>query len=137
MEGADDLGFCIDSLSATDISRQMLAREKVSLNTIANDSTYGLIQKLIDAGVKVQEVYVDTVGNAATYEAKLSQRFPGIKFTVAPKVRRRSTPPFQCTPKTSSCSHMHVNTYARTIRYTGRLPVPYRIRCVHRRQGEP
>lgn len=33
----------------------------------------------------VLQVYVDTVGPAEKYEAKLSQRFPGITVTVRPK----------------------------------------------------
>lgn len=31
------------------------------------------------------KVYVDTVGDAEKYGAKLSQRFPGVKFVVAKK----------------------------------------------------
>lgn len=82
---ATDLGFVFDSLSAAVISQQMLAREKISLNKVANDSTYGLIQKILDAGANVTEVYVDTVGSASVYQAKLSERFPGIKFVVESK----------------------------------------------------
>ncbi|CAG9464415.1 unnamed protein product [Pedinophyceae sp. YPF-701] len=79
------LGFLVDSLSAATISAQMLAFEKISLNVIANESTFGLIRACLDAGVNLTEVYVDTVGAAQKYEDKLSQMFSGIKFTVRSK----------------------------------------------------
>lgn len=75
----------VDEIGASKISGLMLAPEKVSLNTIAYESTIGLIQKCIDLGINVQEVYVDTVGPANTYQERLSKRFNGIKFTVKPK----------------------------------------------------
>jgi ribonuclease HII len=31
------------------------------------------------------QIYVDTVGDADRYKERLSQRFPGIAFTVCPK----------------------------------------------------
>lgn len=39
----------------------------------------------MDAGVRVREVFVDTVGDASKYQAKLSERFPQLTFTVKPK----------------------------------------------------
>lgn len=82
-----DQGICcfVDEISPTKISGLMLAPEKVSLNTIAFESTVGLIQKCIDFGINVQDVYVDTVGPPNTYQERLSKEFPGIKFTVKPK----------------------------------------------------
>ncbi|WPT11755.1 Ribonuclease H2 subunit A [Picochlorum sp. SENEW3] len=83
---SDNLLCCfVDEISASKISGLMLAPEKVNLNTIAFDSTVGLIQKCLDEGMNVEEVYVDTVGDASSYQAKLSGRFSGIKFTVKPK----------------------------------------------------
>jgi hypothetical protein len=38
------------------ISGQMLGRSRVSLNAIAETSTVGLIQAVLDAGVQLQEV---------------------------------------------------------------------------------
>lgn len=38
-------GYEVDSLSAEFISQCMLAREKTSLNKLAEDSTFGLLQK--------------------------------------------------------------------------------------------
>ena len=56
-------------------------RNKISLNKIAEDSTFKIIQRALDDGVAVTEVYVDTVGDAGRYEQRLSQRFPTLKFT--------------------------------------------------------
>lgn len=82
-----DQNICclVDEIDASKISGLMLAPEKVSLNTIAFESTVGLIQKCIDLGMDVQDVYVDTVGPANTYQERLSKVFPGVKFTVKPK----------------------------------------------------
>jgi ribonuclease H2 subunit A len=79
------MGFAVENISAQYISGLMLARSKVSLNKIAEDSTMRIIQRVLDAGVNLQQVFVDTVGDAGRYDRLLSQRFPQIKFTVCPK----------------------------------------------------
>ena len=56
VQADEQLAYASDSLSAAFISGQMLARAKVSLNAIAADSTMGLIQQAIDAGVNLREV---------------------------------------------------------------------------------
>ena len=43
-------------------------RQKHSLNQIAQDSTVGLIMKAKDSGIKISEVYVDTVGMPEKYQ---------------------------------------------------------------------
>jgi len=55
------------------------------LNQIAQDSTVGLIMKAKDSGIKISEVYVDTVGMPEKYQEKLSEIFPEFKITVAKK----------------------------------------------------
>ena len=45
--------------------RKIYCREKVSLNQMANDSTFKIIQRVLDLGVKLTEVFVDTVGGAS------------------------------------------------------------------------
>lgn len=44
-----------------------------------------LIQKVIDFGVNVRQVFVDTVGDAGKYQEKLQSFFPGIDITVSKK----------------------------------------------------
>lgn len=83
----DNVGWTIKALSARDISAGML-RPKASvynLNSQAHDATFSMIEEVVKRGVNVAEVYVDTVGPPASYQQKLSRRFPGIKFTVAKK----------------------------------------------------
>eukprot|EP00775_Hariotina_reticulata_P012168 gene12168-12306_t len=77
--------YVADVVSAEFISGQMLGRAKVSLNAVAEHSTLGLIQAMLDAGVALTEVYVDTVGDPDRYRERLSRHFPGLAFTVCPK----------------------------------------------------
>lgn len=79
------LAYRHDSLSAASISSSMLGRAKVSLNELAAQSTLRLIQGALDAGARLSEVYVDTVGDPDRYRDRLSRAFPGVKFTVCPK----------------------------------------------------
>ncbi|KIY94911.1 Ribonuclease H2 subunit A [Monoraphidium neglectum] len=44
-----------------------------------------LIQGALDAGARLSEIYIDTVGDPERYKARLSRTFPGISFTVCPK----------------------------------------------------
>jgi hypothetical protein len=48
--------YAADLLSAKAISQQMLGRHKISLNAVAETSTVGLIQSMLDAGVNLTEV---------------------------------------------------------------------------------
>eukprot|EP00879_Flechtneria_rotunda_P022504 GHRR01023755.1.p1 GENE.GHRR01023755.1~~GHRR01023755.1.p1 ORF type:complete len:324 (+),score=117.04 GHRR01023755.1:855-1826(+) len=77
--------YAADALSAAFISGHMLGRTRVSLNAIAEQSTIGLIQSLLNGGVQLKEVYIDTVGDPDRYKAKLEREFPGLSFTVCPK----------------------------------------------------
>ena len=62
-----------------------LFRSKYNLNAISHDSAIGLIQKALDKGIRVTQVYVDTVGDAGKYQAKLTARFPNLSIKVTPK----------------------------------------------------
>lgn len=63
----------------------MLKRTKYSLNEVSMDSAICLINKAIDLGVNIAEIYVDTVGPPEKYQAKLSALFPDFQITVAKK----------------------------------------------------
>lgn len=63
----------------------MLRRTKYSLNEVSMDSAICLINKAIDLGVNIAEIYVDTVGPPEKYQAKLSALFPDFQITVAKK----------------------------------------------------
>ena len=63
----------------------LMHRNKYNLNEISHDTAVELIDGALTAGVRVQEVYVDTVGDAGKYEAKLKRIFPQLSVTVRPK----------------------------------------------------
>jgi len=82
------LGWSTTLLSPRDISAGMLRGSGVgsyNLNAQAHDATAELIRGVMDLGVNVTEIYVDTVGPPATYQAKLAKRFPGASVTVTKK----------------------------------------------------
>lgn len=86
LENAPRVGFRVESLSASHISRAMLGkRNKTSLNALAFDATRDLIQGALDLGVNVSSCFVDTVGDAGRWRDKLLEVFPFIEFTVCPK----------------------------------------------------
>ncbi|KFM28390.1 Ribonuclease H2 subunit A [Auxenochlorella protothecoides] len=79
------IGFRAESLSAAFISGRMLARDRHSLNELANDSTARLIAGVVAAGVNLTHAYIDTVGDADKHRSRLLAQFPAIHFTVCPK----------------------------------------------------
>ncbi|KAK5108923.1 hypothetical protein LTR62_007725 [Meristemomyces frigidus] len=79
-------GWAIRSLSARDISAaQLQAQGSYNLNAQAMDATIALIQEVLDKGVNIREVYIDTIGPPATYQKKLERIFPSLQITVAKK----------------------------------------------------
>ncbi len=82
---AASCGFAIRAISARDISTDMLRPSMINLNAQALDATVEIIRGVIDRGVRVEEIYVDTVGQPAAYQAKLQRFFPNVKITVAKK----------------------------------------------------
>ena len=86
IDGASHIiGWIVHVLSPTYISNSMLKRSKYNLNTMSHDTAIGLIQRALDKGVNVREVYVDTVGPPEKYQAKLKGIFPQLDITVAKK----------------------------------------------------
>jgi len=82
-------GWATASLSARDIAAGMLrpahSAAVYNLNAQAMDATVELIKGVYARGVNVQEIYVDTVGQPAAYQAKLQRVFPTARITVAKK----------------------------------------------------
>ena len=64
------VGWAIHSLSPAFISTSMYRRGKYNLNTMSHDTAIGLIQAALDRGVRVAEVYVDTVGPPDKYQVR-------------------------------------------------------------------
>ncbi|TAQ83379.1 hypothetical protein B7494_g8289 [Chlorociboria aeruginascens] len=79
-------GWAVDVMSARDIGANMMKPAGTyNLNAQAMDSTIALIQGIYQRGVNVKEIYIDTIGNPATYQRKLERLFPSAQVTVAKK----------------------------------------------------
>lgn len=79
-------GWATRLMSARDISAaQLKPNGTYNLNSQAMDATVALIQEVLDSGVNVREVYIDTIGPPATYQKKLERIFPTFSITVAKK----------------------------------------------------
>jgi ribonuclease H2 subunit A len=79
-------GWAIKSLSAQDIGAGMLRYGgSYNLNAQAMDATVELIRGVLDRGVNVTEIFVDTIGKPSVYQKKLELIFPTVKITVEKK----------------------------------------------------
>ncbi|KAK3705800.1 hypothetical protein LTR37_013107 [Vermiconidia calcicola] len=79
-------GWATRTMSARDISAaQLRPNGTCNLNAQAMDATIALIQEVLNSGVNVREVYIDTIGPPATYQKKLERIFPTLSITVAKK----------------------------------------------------
>ena len=76
------------------ISREMLKRQKVSLNQISQDSAKTLIKMARDKGVNIRKIYVDTVGPADTYQNYLEASLGD--DTIKVKVQPKADATFEC-----------------------------------------
>jgi ribonuclease H2 subunit A len=57
-----------------------------NLNAQAMDATIEIVRGVLnDKHINVTEVYIDTIGNPATYQVKLQRLFPTLSITVAKK----------------------------------------------------
>lgn len=84
----ESCGWATKLLSARDISSGMMRPGAgiYNLNAQAMDATIEIIRGIVEERkVDVKEVYIDTIGNPATYQQKLERIFPSLKITVAKK----------------------------------------------------
>jgi ribonuclease H2 subunit A len=82
----ENCGWATRTMSARDISAgQLQPNGTYNLNAQAMDATVALIQEVLDSGVNIREVYIDTIGPPATYQKKLERIFPTLSITVAKK----------------------------------------------------
>jgi len=85
LENNEYIGWAVDLLSPSWISTGMNRRGKYNLNAMSHDSAISLVRAALEQGVRVSEVYVDTVGPPDKYQAKLEGIFPDLTITVAKK----------------------------------------------------
>jgi ribonuclease H2 subunit A len=79
-------GWAIKSLSARDIGAGMLKNGgSYNLNAQAMDATVEIIRGVIESGMNLTEIYIDTIGHPGTYQKKLERIFPTVKITVEKK----------------------------------------------------
>ena len=89
-----NIGFVVRVLHASEISRSMLRKDPYNLNAMSHDSAMQMIRAVLDAGVKIDTCYVDTVGIAGAYQSKLEREFNGhgIRFVVEKKADANYAP---------------------------------------------
>jgi ribonuclease H2 subunit A len=79
-------GWAVEVMSARDIGANMMKPAATyNLNAQAMDATISLIEGVYKRCVNVKEIFIDTIGNPATYQKKLERIFPTAQVTVAKK----------------------------------------------------
>mmetsp|Transcript_19824 Transcript_19824/g.57515 ORF Transcript_19824/g.57515 Transcript_19824/m.57515 type:complete len:340 (-) Transcript_19824:160-1179(-) len=88
------IGFVVRVLHASEISRNMLRSSAYNLNAMSHDSAIQMIRAVLDAGVKIDTCYIDTVGVASSYQSKLEKVFQGkdVRFVVEKKADAKYAP---------------------------------------------
>ncbi|CAG9830179.1 unnamed protein product [Diabrotica balteata] len=79
------VGWAVEIISPNSICNNMLSRTKYSLNQVSMDSAVGLVKAAEKAGVKIEHIFVDTVGPPEKYEEYLKRLFPKYKVKVSKK----------------------------------------------------
>jgi len=80
-----NVGFKASVVPPQKLSRCMLRINKYNLNFLSHDTTIDLIRDVINCGVCIKEIFIDTVGPPLKYQGKLQALFPGISITVSKK----------------------------------------------------
>jgi ribonuclease H2 subunit A len=112
-----EIGFVLRVLHASEISRKSLQPDPCSLNVMSHDAAIQMVQAVLDAGVRIETCYVDTVGIPDSYRAKLDRVFAGhnIHFVVEKKADAKYAP---CSAASVGTS-LHLSPLLQT-----RLPYP-------------
>ncbi|RYP59222.1 hypothetical protein DL769_008631 [Monosporascus sp. CRB-8-3] len=125
-------GYAIASLSARSIGANMLrAGSSYNLNAQAQDATADLVRGVMARGVDVREIYVDTVGPPAAYQARLQRLFPTARVTVAKKADSL----YPCVSAASVCAKV-TRDAALGVLYEGRSRAGTSSRKRKVREGE-
>jgi ribonuclease HII len=85
LQASGFIGWKIRVLQAAEISRGMLGKHKYNLNAMSHDAAIGLVRQVMEHGVNLTHLYVDTVGDEGRYQEKLEGLFPTLSITVAKK----------------------------------------------------
>lgn len=113
-------GWAVEVMSARDIGANMMKPTGTyNLNAQAMDATIALIQGVYKRGVNIKEIYIDTIGNPATYQKKLERVFPTAKVTVAKKADSL----YPCVSAASVCAKV-TRDVALEVLYESYVPKP-------------
>ena len=86
LQSSGFIGWQIRVLHAKEISEGMLRKHaKYNLNAMSHDAAIGLVRKVLDRGINLRYLYVDTVGDPVRYQAKLADLFPTLQVVVEKK----------------------------------------------------
>ncbi|CAO1626561.1 unnamed protein product [Sympodiomycopsis kandeliae] len=90
IQNPENLGWATRTMSPQDISAGMLRKRPFNLNSQSTEATVELISRVLESGVDIAEIYVDTVGDPKTYTKTLQSYFPQarhkhIQWTVTSK----------------------------------------------------
>ena len=82
---SDKLGWSVKIVTPQTISHSMQMCNKYNLNSLSYDTVYSILDRIKSQGVRVDHVFVDTLGKPETYKKQLSDRYPAYSFTVCSK----------------------------------------------------
>ncbi|CAL8089164.1 unnamed protein product [Orchesella dallaii] len=88
----DYIAFGLKIISPSQIANKSYRRQKYSLNEVSHNAAIELIQGFADRGIKIERVYVDTVGPMDKYQKKLELTFPDLRFKVDKKADSKYKP---------------------------------------------
>ena len=98
------------------ISKEMLKREKVSLNQISQDSAKKLIKMAMDKKANIRKIFVDTVGPAESYEVLLKKSLPD--DTIQVKVEPKADATYECVSAASIVAKVTRDSIIETLEKT-------------------
>ena len=98
------------------ISKEMLKREKVSLNQISQDSAKKLIKMAMDKKTNIRKIFVDTVGPAESYEVLLKKSLPD--DTIQVKVEPKADATYECVSAASIVAKVTRDSIIETLEKT-------------------
>ena len=84
------------------ITKEMLKREKISLNQISHNSAKNLIKLALNKNVNIRKIYVDTVGPTDYYTHFLKQSLED--KTIEVTVEAKADAKFECVSAASICA---------------------------------
>jgi len=106
-----EIGFVARVIHASEISRNML--RNYNLNQQSHAAAIDMLKHVTrTGGVRVTKAYVDTVGNAASYQRMLEEQFPSIQFVVESKADAKYPP---CSAASVGALHVSVVVVLRLL----------------------